>query len=62
MIIGSFSAGSNLTGQYFDVDRIAYYCHRVGALVFFDYACVGPYLAVNMSGETPLGFTKEWLP
>ena len=61
LMIGSFSAGSNLTGQYFDVDRIAYLCHLHGALAFFDYACVGPYLAINMSGETQLGFSRKWL-
>ena len=25
--IGAFSAGSNITGNLFDVDRIAYMCH-----------------------------------
>ena len=62
LMIGSFSAGSNLTGQFFDVDRIAYLCHHHGALAFFDYACVGPYLEINMSGPTNLlGFSRKWL-
>ena len=55
--IGSFSAGSNLTGQYFDMDRIAFLCHKYGALAFFDCACVGPYLEINMNGTSKNGFT-----
>ncbi len=62
LVVGSFSAGSNLTGQFFDVDRIAYLCHLHGALAFFDCACVGPYLAMCLKGPTRgLGFGREWL-
>jgi selenocysteine lyase/cysteine desulfurase len=48
--IGSFSAGSNLTGTIFNVDRISYMLHKHDALAFFDYACVGPYVKINMNG------------
>ena len=41
--IGAFSAGSNITGTLFDVDRLAYLCHMNRALAFFDYAAVSPY-------------------
>ena len=41
--IGAFSAGSNITGTLFDVDRIAYLCHSNNTLAFFDYAAVSPY-------------------
>ena len=41
--IGSFSAGSNITGTIFNVDKIAYLCHTNDALAFFDYAAVSPY-------------------
>ncbi|MBN2246223.1 MAG: aminotransferase class V-fold PLP-dependent enzyme [Candidatus Aminicenantes bacterium] len=49
--IGSFSAGSNITGirtQVYDVARI---CHAHGALVFFDFAAVAPYVEINMNKD-----------
>jgi len=46
--IGAFSAGSNITGTLFDVDRIAYLCHSSNALAIFDYAAVSPYQEINM--------------
>ena len=48
--IGAFSAGSNITGNIFDVDRIAYLCHSNNALVFFDYATMSPYQEINLAG------------
>lgn len=48
--IGSFCAGSNITGNYFDTDRIAILCHKYDSLAFFDYAGVGPYASINMAG------------
>ena len=48
--IGAFSAGSNITGTLFDVDRIAYLCHANNALAVFDYAAVSPYEEINMQG------------
>jgi selenocysteine lyase/cysteine desulfurase len=36
--IGSFSAGSNVTGILEDVPRVAAACKAGGALCFFDYA------------------------
>ena len=48
--IGAFSAGSNITGTLFDVDRLAYLCHTNNALVCFDYAAVSPYQEINMTG------------
>ena len=41
--VGTFSAGSNITGTLFDVDRIAYLCHSNNALALFDYAAVSPH-------------------
>jgi len=49
---GSFSAGSNITGIMFDVDRIAMLCHKYGCLAFFDYAAIAPYASINMNGRT----------
>lgn len=50
--VGSFSAASNLTGQLFNTDRIAYLCHKYSSLAFFDYACAAPYVNINMNGLT----------
>lgn len=48
--VGAFSAGSNITGTLFDVDRIAYICHSNNTLAFLDYAAVSPYQEINMAG------------
>jgi len=50
--IGAFSAGSNITGTLFDVDRIALICHQHEALAVFDYAAVAPYVNINTNGVT----------
>jgi selenocysteine lyase/cysteine desulfurase len=42
--IGSFSAGSNVTGVRTPVHDIARLLHRHGALAFFDFAAAGPYV------------------
>lgn len=49
--IGSFSAGSNVTGVMTDVDTVAAVLHEHGALAFFDYAAAGPYLPIQMAGK-----------
>ena len=50
IIIGAFSAGSNITGNLYDVDRISVACHKNNALAVFDYAAVGPYQEINFNG------------
>ena len=42
--ICAVSAGSNITGNLFDVDRIAVSCHKNDTLAVFDYAAVAPYV------------------
>lgn len=54
--IGAFSAGSNITGTIFDVDRIAVMCHKAGALAVFDYAATSPYMDINVTGPTSDSF------
>ncbi|KNE67128.1 hypothetical protein AMAG_12201 [Allomyces macrogynus ATCC 38327] len=49
LLIGSFSAGSNLTGIVLDADPIARVMHRHGGLAFFDYAGVGAYVEIDMN-------------
>ena len=50
--IGSFSAGSNVTGTLVDTDRIAILCHQNNFLAFFDYAAVAPYIEINVNGPS----------
>ncbi|GFH45190.1 hypothetical protein CTEN210_01664 [Chaetoceros tenuissimus] len=51
-MIGSFSAGSNVTGIRTPVKSIAKLLHEHGAYVFFDYAGVGAYVSIDMKGNT----------
>ena len=46
--IGSFSAGSNVTGVLSDVETLARTLHRGGAYAVFDYAAAGPYVPIDM--------------
>jgi selenocysteine lyase/cysteine desulfurase len=48
--IGSFIAGSNVTGTLVDTDRVAILCHENSTLAFFDYAAVAPYIEISVSG------------
>lgn len=47
--IGSFSAGSNVTGVATDVDAVTALLHTHGALAFWDYAAAGPYVPIDMN-------------
>ncbi|KAJ3362964.1 hypothetical protein GGF32_005104 [Allomyces javanicus] len=49
LLIGSFSAGSNLTGIAIDTRPLSRILHRHGGLAFFDYAGVGAYVDIDMS-------------
>lgn len=48
LVIGTFSAASNVTGIVADVDAVTRVLKRHGALVFWDYAGGAPYLSVDM--------------
>ena len=50
LLIGSFSAASNVTGILSDVSRITGLLHRYGALSFWDYAAAAPYVPIRMAG------------
>jgi len=54
--IGSFSAGSNVTGILTDVQPIAKLLHEHGAMACFDFAASAPYEPIDMNpvGGTPL--------
>ena len=51
LIIGSFSAASNVTGIVTDPDPISRMMHAAGGLVIWDFAGGGPYLPISMAGE-----------
>ncbi len=49
LLIGSFSAASNVTGIISDVDAVTALLKRYEALAFWDYAGGGPYLSMDMN-------------
>ena len=51
LLIGSFSAASNVTGITTDVHGLSSMLHRHGALALWDYAAAGPYLDIDMQGD-----------
>jgi selenocysteine lyase/cysteine desulfurase len=55
LLIGSFSAASNVTGIVSDTRAIATLLHRYGALSFWDFAAAGPYVQIEMhpGGDGP---------
>ena len=54
-IIGSFSAGSNITGLMTDVVSVAKTLKKYGALAFFDYGAIGSYVPIDLSQTTDDG-------
>jgi selenocysteine lyase/cysteine desulfurase len=50
LLIGSFSAASNVTGILSDVAGISALLHRHGALAFWDFAAAAPYVELSMDG------------
>lgn len=53
LLIGSFSAASNVTGILSDTGRIAALLHRYGALSVWDYATAAPHVPIRMAGTQP---------
>lgn len=51
VLIGSFSAASNVTGILTDTDAISTVLHRHGALSFWDYAAAAPYVSIDMDSK-----------
>jgi len=52
LVIGSFSAASNVSGIVTDVKAVTRLLKRYGALAVWDYAGGGPYLTVDMAAGT----------
>eukprot|EP01134_Creolimax_fragrantissima_P008104 CFRG8104T1 len=49
LLIGSFSAASNITGTLIDTDEVTVLLHKHNALSFWDYAAAGPYTLIDMN-------------
>ena len=62
--MGSFTAASNITGKYLDIDKYSILMHKFNGLAFFDYAAAAPYIKMDMNKKLPddyrtlLGFTS----
>lgn len=54
--IGSFSAGSNVTGIKTPVYEIARILRRHDCLVFFDFAAIAPYVKININQSPETSF------
>ncbi len=52
LMIGSFSAASNVSGILTDADAVTRLLKSHGALAVWDYAGAGPYVSVNMGAGT----------
>ena len=62
LIIGSFSAASNVTGIISDSAGLARILHEHGALSFWDYAAAGPYLPIRMTGKDAIFLSPHKFP
>jgi selenocysteine lyase/cysteine desulfurase len=51
LLIGSFSAASNVTGILSNPAAVAALLHRHGGLSFWDFAAAGPYVPIRMAGD-----------
>lgn len=49
LLIGSFSAGSNVTGVLADTRAITVLLHKYGALSFWDFAAAGPHVKIDLN-------------
>jgi selenocysteine lyase/cysteine desulfurase len=57
LVIGSFSAASNVTGIVSNTYAISRLLHEHGALSFFDFAAAAPYVEIEMDPpDDPLGY------
>ena len=59
LLIGSFSAASNVTGIISPIDETTLLLHKYGALSFWDYATAGPYLEITMTNKDNPALSKD---
>ena len=53
LVVGAFSAASNVTGILTDTDAVTELLHQYGALAVWDYAAAAPYVDIDMHPEDP---------
>jgi len=61
LIIGSFSAASNVSGVLEDTVKVTEILKRYNALSFWDYACAAPYVAIDMNPHNDNRYKKDAL-
>jgi selenocysteine lyase/cysteine desulfurase len=54
LLIGSFSAASNVTGIMSDVSGVTALLKEYGALAFWDYAAASPYVGIDVNGDASI--------
>jgi selenocysteine lyase/cysteine desulfurase len=59
LLIGSFSAASNVTGIVTDTMQVARVLHTHGALSFWDFAAAAPYVDISMAGDGSDPLTRK---
>jgi selenocysteine lyase/cysteine desulfurase len=59
LLIGSFSAASNVTGIVTDTMQVARVLHTHGALSFWDFAAAAPYVDISMAGDGTDPLTRK---
>ena len=52
LVIGAFSAASNVTGIKTEVDQVTRLLKQHGALAIWDYGCAAPYMDMNMRADS----------
>ncbi|WP_250005624.1 aminotransferase class V-fold PLP-dependent enzyme [Actinoplanes sp. M2I2] len=62
LLLGSFSAASNVTGLLTDVAAIAAVLREHGALSVWDYAAGGPYLPISMRDKDAVFLSPHKFP
>ena len=59
LLIGSFTAASNVSGIIAPIDETTALLHRYNALSFWDYATAGPYLDITMTNKDYPMYNKD---
>lgn len=57
--LGSFTAGSNVTGVLNDTKQLAAAMHANGGLAFFDFAAAAPHIAIDLHPEDNPAYAKD---
>lgn len=52
MVIGAFSAASNVTGALTDDVAITVLMHKYGGFAFWDYSAAAPHVTIEMNPDT----------